>query len=122
MRKISALLKWIILLPILLVVLLLAIANDQSVTLHLNPFDTADPVLKVDLALYQLAFAFFFLGALAGGLAVWSGQHKYRRRARERREEAAVWQERARRSERPRDETPAAQSRIAAFLPRPQRG
>src|SRR3954451_22606039 len=107
MRKLSSVLKWLILLPILAVVLLLAIANDQSVTVHLNPFDTSDPVLKVDLPMYQVGFAFVLLGVLIGGLVAWSGQLRHRRRARERRDEAARWQSRAERSERRQDETRA---------------
>ena len=53
MARVGAVLKWIILLPVLVAVLMLAVANDQTVTVHLNPFDPADTVLKVDLALYQ---------------------------------------------------------------------
>ena len=56
LRTLGTILKWAILLPVLLAVVLLAVANDQTVTVHLNPFDKADPVLKVELALYQIAF------------------------------------------------------------------
>jgi uncharacterized integral membrane protein len=117
----GALLKWIIILPVLVAVLLLAIANDQSVTVHFNPFDPNDPVLRVDLALYQLAFAIFVLGALAGALIAWGGQRKYRRRAQERSVETALWQARAERSERRQAEA-RPPSQAAAFLPRPERG
>ena len=47
-HALGTILKWVILLPILAVVVLLSVANDQSVTVHLNPFDKADAVLKVD--------------------------------------------------------------------------
>lgn len=120
--KLAVILKWLILLPVLLAVVLLAVANDQSVTVRLNPFDTEDPVLRVDLALYQIAFIVFILGALAGAIVAWSGQRKYRLRARDQREQASLWQARAEWSERrkPEEERPA--SRAAAFLPRPERG
>jgi len=121
MSKVSSVLKWLILLPVLAVVLLLAIANDQSVTVHLNPFDTSDPVLRIDLPLYQIGFAFVLVGVLIGGLVAWSGQRRHRRRARERSDEAARWQARAERSER-RQEEVRVPSRAAAFLPRPERG
>jgi hypothetical protein len=115
----AMILKWAILLPILAVILLLAVANDQTVTVHLNPFDTNDPVLRIDLALYQVGFALFVLGVLVGGLIAWNSQRKYRRR-RERRADAALWQARSEWSERRQpDEQP---SRAAAFLPRPERG
>ena len=117
----GTLLKWIILLPVLVAVLLLALANDQSVTVHFNPFDADDPVLRVDLALYQLAFVIFVLGALVGALIAWSGQRKYRRRAEERNAETALWQARAERSERRQAEA-RPPSQAAAFLPRPERG
>jgi hypothetical protein len=113
----ATMLKWVILLPVLLAVVLLAVANDQSVTVHLNPFDKNDPVLRIDLALYQLAFILFASGALLGGLIVWIGQRKYRRQAHIRLTEAASWQARAER--RPAQPEP---SQAAAFLPRPERG
>ena len=104
--------------------MLLAVANDQTVTVHLNPFNVDDPVLRVDLALYQLAFALFLLGALIGALVTWAGQHKYRSRSRHRKDEAEFWQrraERVERSERSQPDQPSS-SRALAFLPRPERG
>ena len=115
MAKIAAVLKWLILLPILLVVLLLAISNDQTTTVHLNPFDTADPVLRLDLALYQIAFIAFALGVVCGGFVVWNSQRRYRRKSSERREQVAMWQARATSSERQ-----LAQSTALAL--RPERG
>lgn len=116
----ATLLKWMILLPVLLAVLLFAIANDQSITVHLNPFDTQDPVLRADVALYQFGFIVFVAGALVGGVITWSGQHKYRKRARQRRNDAPLWPADADRVEHLR---PAEVGRpsAAAFLPRPER-
>ncbi len=84
LRPLGTILKWVVLLPVIVAVLALAMANGQEVTVHFNPFDTADPVLKIDLPLYQLGFILFILGALIGGLVAWSSQLKYRRRARDR--------------------------------------
>ena len=89
--------------------------------MHLNPFQPGDPVLTFELALYQIAFLLFVLGALIGALVAWSGQRKYRTRARHRRHEAQFWQSRAEHSER-RQEEARQTSRAAAFLPRPERG
>lgn len=116
----ATILKWLVLLPLALAVLLLSLANDQAVTVHLNPFDADDPVLRLDLALYQIAFIIFLLGALMGGIAAWSGQRKYRRRSRARRDEAERMQARADRSEvrRQQESRPSA---AAGFLPRPER-
>src|SRR5687767_6423127 len=122
MSKLGLILKWAILLPLLIIIVLFAVANAQTITVHLNPFDAEDPVLRVDLPLYQLAFLFFVLGSLAGAVVAWSGQRKYRRRARERREQATLWQARAEWSERRKAEEGPPESRAAAFLPRPERG
>ncbi len=120
LRTLGTILKWAVLLPVLVAVVLLAVANDQNVTLHLNPFDKGDPVLQLELALYQIAFLVFVLGVLFGGLIVWSNQRKHWRRLRDRREDAALWQARAEWSEH-RQAEPRA-SRASAFLPRPERG
>lgn len=118
LRTLGTIVKWAILLPIFIAVVLLAVANDQSVTVNLNPFDKADPALKVELALYQFAFLIFVLGVLFGGLIAWSGQR--RRQLRNRRTETASWQPRA---EWPEERKPrAAASEVPAFLPRPERG
>lgn len=113
MWRIAFFLKWLILLPILIVVVLLAVANDQIVPVHLNPFDPADPVLRLDLALYQVAFAAFALGAICGGMVVWSNQRKYRRQAHNTRKALTFWQARAESSER--------QAQGTALVLRPER-
>ncbi len=120
LATLATILRWLVLLPVLAAVVLLAIANDQTVTVHLNPFDTNDPVLRVDLALYQIVFIVFVLGALIGALVAWSGQRRYRRRARRQSEETAFWQARAERADRRQAEARPAPA--AGFLPRPERG
>jgi len=115
----GTILKWAILLPVFLAVVLLAVANDQSVTVNLNPFDKADPALQVELALYQIAFLIFVLGALFGGLTAWIGQRR-RQRMLGRQAETAPWQSRPDRPEE-RKPQPAA-SGASVFLPRPERG
>lgn len=119
LRTLGIIVKGVILLPILAAIVLLAVANGQDVTLHLNPFDTTDPVLRIDLPLYQIVFAIFILGVLVGGFIVWSERLKHRRRARERRE-TELWQARADWSERRQEETRPPQA--SGFLPRPERG
>ena len=100
LARLGRILKWIVLLPVLLVALLLAVANTDLVSIHLDPFDSNDPALTAELALYQLVFMVFALGALVGGFVVWVNQHKYRRGARQSGETAALWQARAERAER----------------------
>lgn len=105
MSKLSRALKWLILVPVLLVVALLSVANDHRITLHLNPFEPADSALQIDLALYQFGFAAFVGGALVGALIVWNSQRKYRRKARDNRYEAARWQAKAEQAEMPKTKT-----------------
>jgi hypothetical protein len=119
LRTLGIIVKWVILLPVLLAVVLLAVANDQTVTVHLNPFDRTDPVLRVDLALYQIGFIVFAFGVLVGGLIVWTRQ-RMRRRLRDVRADAALWQARAEWSGQRQAEPRASQA--SAFLPRPERG
>jgi hypothetical protein len=97
---------------------LLAVANDENVTVHLNPFDTGDPVLRFDVPLYQIAFALFAIGVIVGGLIVWIRQGRYRRRARDLGYDAELWQRRAERSAHTNE---AEAPQPTAFLPRPER-
>ena len=99
MTRLGRLLKWLILIPVLLVVALLSVANDHRVTLHFNPLEPADSALQIDLALYQFCFAAFIAGALVGAFIVWNSQRKYRRKARDNRYEAARWQAKAEKAE-----------------------
>ena len=120
LATLATIVKWAILLPVFLAIVLLAVANDQSVTVRLNPFDAEDPMLRVDLALYQVAFILFALGVLVGGIVAWNGQRRALRRARTA-PDAAAWQPRADVPFRRPAEPPAA-ARASAFLPRPERG
>ena len=99
-NRLGAYLKWLALLPVFIVVVLLAVANDQTVTVSLNPFDDTDTVLSLDIPLYQLGFALFAVGVLCGGFVMWNSQRKYRRRAKQKGYDAAKWQNRAERAER----------------------
>jgi hypothetical protein len=80
----ATILKWALLAPILIAVVLLAVANGQSVSVHLNPFAPDDQLLTYELRLYQLVFLVFVVGVLIGGFVVWLGQGRHRRAARTR--------------------------------------
>ena len=117
MRPLATILKWLILLPVFAAVIALAVANSQVVTVHLNPFDTADPVLRFDLRLYQLLFAVFAAGVVVGGIIAWA-------RRRPRRPVVAPEPPRDWRSERATSTAvtvPPAPAAAASFLPRPER-
>jgi hypothetical protein len=116
-RTLGTILKWAILLPIFIAVVLLAVANDQNVTVNLNPFDKTDDVMRVVVPLYQLGFLLFVIGVLFGALIAWNGRRRSHRRWRE--EQATVWQAR---SDRPEQRRGGQPSEASAFLPRPERG
>ena len=100
MHRLGAALKWLVLLPVFAIVVLLAVANDQTVTVSLNPFDSTDTVLSMDIPLYQLGFGLFAVGVLCGGFVMWNSQRKYRKKAKQKGYDAAKWQNRAERAER----------------------
>jgi uncharacterized integral membrane protein len=111
LRRLGTILKWVILVPILIAIVLLAVANGAIVTVRFNPFNPDDPFLRADLPLYQLGFLIFVVGALVGGLVAWTSELK-RRRLRARRDDAPAYRGASRGSPPP----------SAGYLPRPGSG
>lgn len=115
MSLLLLILKWLLLALVLLPIVFIAVANDQSVPLRLNPFFPDDTYLTIQAPLYFHWFVFFTLGSLAGAVAVWFGQGRYRRKARAERYEAKKWRVRAEKAE------TANGIADADLLPSPQR-
>ena len=82
------LLKALILLPLILVVVGLAVANRGPATLSLDPFALDVFPMQLAAPLYVFLLAAVALGVVLGGVAAWLAQGKHRRAARERRLEA----------------------------------
>lgn len=59
-----------------------AVANRHFVTVSFDPFNSADPSIAVSLPLFALLVVVAILGVIAGGLATWFGQRRWRRAAR----------------------------------------
>ena len=72
-------LQAIILVPIAGVLVAWAIANRQAVVVSFDPFDPANPAYAIALPLYLLMFAILIAGVVAGGIATWIGQGKWRK-------------------------------------------
>ncbi|MEO1985606.1 MAG: LapA family protein [Martelella sp.] len=81
----------LILVPIGVVLIVLCVANRQSVTMALNPFNAADQVLSVSAPFFVYIFIAFILGLVFGSLATWFSQHKHRKTAKAKKREAAQW-------------------------------
>lgn len=101
MRK---LLTWIVLAPLVLVVLVLAIANRRPVVVSLDPFSLDAPAWALSLPLFLVMFAALLLGVLIGGTAVWFGKLRWKMAAQRAEREAA----------RLRDEIVSAEERARA--------
>lgn len=92
--------KYLILIPLGIIVVVLSIANRGAVTVSLNPFPDAAAgtdlaVLSYSVPLYLLLFGFLLLGVILGGLGSWFSQGKWRRKARENESQASRQQQRA---------------------------
>lgn len=85
MRK---LLRWLILIPLAIVLVLLAVANRAPVTLSLDPFSRETPAFAFTLPLFVALFAAIVLGVVIGGFAVGVGRMRWRYRARKAEREA----------------------------------
>jgi hypothetical protein len=72
-------LRTIVLIPIAVVLVALAVANRQPVTVSFDPFDSADPALAITTPLYLVGFAMLIAGVVLGGVAAWLEQGKSRR-------------------------------------------
>ena len=59
-----------------------AVANRHFVTVSFDPFNSADPTISVSMPLFALIIVVAILGVIAGGMATWFGQRRWRRAAR----------------------------------------
>lgn len=79
---IRKLVKALVLIPLAIVLVALAVANRQVVTVSFDPFDSTEPAFSVSLPLYGLVLLLVIAGVIVGGIAAWLGQRHWRRRAR----------------------------------------
>jgi len=79
MRKIV---RALVLVPLAIILIALAVANRQAVTVSFDPFDQVEPAVALALPLYVLILALVIAGVVVGGVAAWMRQSKWRGRAR----------------------------------------
>ena len=73
----------VILIPLGVVLVVFAVANRHLVTVSFDPFNSRDPSLGVTLPLFAVIIVVAILGVVAGSLATWFGQRRWRRAARQ---------------------------------------
>jgi uncharacterized integral membrane protein len=90
------LINLVILLPIAIILIVMSVANRQSVTMAFNPFDPTDKVFSVSAPFFIFLFVALIAGMLIGSVITWFSQSKYRRSARSQKQETKRWQSEAR--------------------------
>ena len=80
-------LSWAFGLPVAVVLIAFAIANRRPVAVSFDPLTIEQPWLAVSMPLWALLYIGIFLGLIAGGVAAWLKQGRWRRIARDARRE-----------------------------------
>jgi len=88
---VKKLINLVILVPLGIVLIVLCVANRQSVTLAFNPFRPEDGMLSVSAPFFVFLFLALILGLIVGSAATWVSQGKFRKRARTEAREAIKW-------------------------------
>lgn len=78
----KTLLKAILVAPFVLVLMIFAIANHDTVTVSLDPLALFDPPLIYAMPLFLPVFLALVLGILIGGIAMWISEGRHRRAAK----------------------------------------
>lgn len=87
----------LVLVPLAIILVVLCVANRQSVTLALNPFKPDDALMSFSAPFFVFIFLSLILGVVLGSLVTWFSQGKYRKRARTEAKEAVRWHDEANR-------------------------
>ncbi|MEO0545830.1 MAG: LapA family protein [Pseudomonadota bacterium] len=85
MKRLTTLL---IILPIGIIVVALAVANRQAVSLSMPPYINDEPFFSLTLPLFAVIFISLLVGMVIGSCATWFKQGRFRKAARERKVEA----------------------------------
>lgn len=75
--------NWAIGLPIAVIVIAFCVANRQWVEISFDPFSRESPFATMYMPLWALFFIGIFFGMIAGWIACWFGQGKWRRATKE---------------------------------------
>ena len=78
----------LVILPLAIVFIVFAVANRHLVTVSFDPFNSSDPAVGATLPLFAVIILSAILGVIAGGMATWFTQGRWRRAARQREADA----------------------------------
>jgi len=76
-------LKWLILAPVAIALVMFGVANRQLVTLVLDPISPASTALKITVPLFAFFFGTLAVGAIIGSATTWLAQGRHRRSERQ---------------------------------------
>ena len=91
MDKLKRIVSLVVFVPLGIVLIVLAVANRQTVTLALNPFRPKDSLLAISAPLFLFLFIAVLFGMLIGAAVTWWGQGRHRKQARIEAREAVKW-------------------------------
>ncbi|CDZ44045.1 lipopolysaccharide assembly protein LapA domain-containing protein [Neorhizobium galegae] len=92
MDKFKKIVSLVVFVPLGIVLIVLAVANRQIVTLALNPFRPEDGMLAVSAPFFLFLFLALLIGMFIGSFVTWWSQGKHRKQARVEAREAVRWQ------------------------------
>lgn len=72
----------LVLIPVAIIFIVFAVANRHLVTVSFDPFNSSNPSVGVTLPLFVVIILAAILGVIAGGMATWFRQGRWRRAAR----------------------------------------
>lgn len=81
------LIKFLLLLPVAIALVLFGVANRQIVTLVLDPVSPAAEAFKVSVPLFVFFFGTLAVGAVVGSITTWFAQGRHRKAERQFRRE-----------------------------------
>jgi uncharacterized membrane protein YciS (DUF1049 family) len=82
-------LRWIVWLPVAIIVISFAVANRQWTRLSLDPFSSTSPFLTIEMPLWLLFIVGVFIGLIVGWAMCWFAQGRHRKLARDRAKDIA---------------------------------
>ena len=78
----------LVVIPLGIFFVIFAVANRHLVTVSFDPFNSTTPTVAITLPLFVVIIAVAMLGVVAGGMATWFRQARFRRAARRHEAEA----------------------------------